>query len=235
MPRAHSPGAWRRDSRERGLVSWLEEVLEGDMIKGCWEGMVWTHKQACLAGVPMVRGTSSSGMRKTQNYAMGRHIEFQSDTCVHDLGKFSIFSFSEDLRSIFLVCFCFWWGFFFWLYWALCAILVPWPGNWTHSPGGGRTVLTTDVRSCSVPQLCPTLCNPMAFRPPGSSVHGISQARTLEWISVSFSRGSSWPRDPTCISCVNCIGSRFFTSEPPGKPLTTGSPGKSLGPWFLQL
>ena len=40
-------------------------------------------------------------------------------------------------------------------------------------------------------QLCPTLCNPMDCSPPGSSVHGISQARILEWVSISFSRGSS--------------------------------------------
>ena len=37
---------------------------------------------------------------------------------------------------------------------------------------------------------------------PGSSVHGISQARILEWVAISFSRGSSWPRDWTCISCI---------------------------------
>ena len=35
-----------------------------------------------------------------------------------------------------------------------------------------------------------------------SSVHGISQARTLEWVAISFSRGSSWPRDETCVSCI---------------------------------
>ena len=41
------------------------------------------------------------------------------------------------------------------------------------------------------------------------------QARVLEWVAISFSRGSSWPRDQTCISCT---GGRFFTTEPPGKP-----------------
>ena len=46
---------------------------------------------------------------------------------------------------------------------------------------------------------------------PVSSVHGISQASILEWVSISFSRGSSPPRDWTCISCVSCIGIRFFT------------------------
>ena len=44
--------------------------------------------------------------------------------------------------------------------------------------------------------------NPMDCSPPGSSVHGISQARILEWVAISFSRGSSQPRDWTCISCI---------------------------------
>ena len=44
-------------------------------------------------------------------------------------------------------------------------------------------------------QSCPTLCNPVDCGPPGSSVHGIFQARILEWVAISFSRGPSWPRD----------------------------------------
>ena len=46
-----------------------------------------------------------------------------------------------------------------------------------------------------VTQLCPTLCNPMDYSMPGSSVHGILQVRILEWVAVPFSRGSSQPRD----------------------------------------
>ena len=46
-----------------------------------------------------------------------------------------------------------------------------------------------------VAQLCLTLSNPMDSSPPGSSVHGILQARILEWAAISFSRGSSQPRD----------------------------------------
>ena len=49
---------------------------------------------------------------------------------------------------------------------------------------------------CLVAHSCPTLCDPMDCSPPGSSVHGISQARILEWVAISFSRGSSRPRDP---------------------------------------
>ena len=59
---------------------------------------------------------------------------------------------------------------------------------------------------CVYAQSCPTLCDPMDSSSSGTSVHGILQARTLEWAAISFSRGSSWPRDWTCISCVSCIG-----------------------------
>ena len=57
-------------------------------------------------------------------------------------------------------------------------------------------------------QLCPALYDPMDCSPPGSSVHGILQARILEWVAISFSRGSSRPRDRTQVSC---IAGRFFT------------------------
>ena len=48
-------------------------------------------------------------------------------------------------------------------------------------------------------QSCPTLCDRMDCCPPGFSVHGISQATILEWIAISFSRGSSQPTDQTCL------------------------------------
>ena len=67
-------------------------------------------------------------------------------------------------------------------------------------------------------QLCPTLCDPMDCSLPGASVHGIVPARILEWVAISFSRGSSWPRDQTRISFVFCIGRWVLHSEPPGKP-----------------
>ena len=53
-----------------------------------------------------------------------------------------------------------------------------------------------------VTQLCPTFCKPMNCSPQGSSVHGILQARILEWITIPFSRGSSQPRDHTRVSCI---------------------------------
>ena len=62
---------------------------------------------------------------------------------------------------------------------------------------------------CEVAQSCPTLCNPVDCSPPDSSVHRILQARILEWVAISFSRGSSQPRDRSQISCV---AGGFFTS-----------------------
>ena len=59
-----------------------------------------------------------------------------------------------------------------------------------------------------VAQSCPTVCDPMVCSPPGSSVHGILQARILKWAAMPFSRGSSQPRDGTQVSLIS---GRFFT------------------------
>ena len=61
-----------------------------------------------------------------------------------------------------------------------------------------------------VAKLCMNSCDPMDCSPPGSSIHRILQARILEWVAISFSRGSSQPRDRTHVSC---IAGRFFTTE----------------------
>ena len=63
-----------------------------------------------------------------------------------------------------------------------------------------------------VAQSCPTLCNPMDYSPPGSSVHGILQARILEWVAIPFSRGSSPPRDRTQCLMFSTLAGRFFTT-----------------------
>ena len=67
-----------------------------------------------------------------------------------------------------------------------------------------------------VVQLCPTICDPMDCSLSGSSIHGIFQARVLEWIAIAFSRGSSLPRDRTLPPALQADA---LPSEPPGKPL----------------
>ena len=76
-------------------------------------------------------------------------------------------------------------------------------------------VLVSEVKWSDVAQLCSTLCDPMDCSPPGSSVHGILQARILEWVTISFSRDlpspGIEPRSPT-------LQADALASEPPGKP-----------------
>ena len=69
------------------------------------------------------------------------------------------------------------------------------------------------VRAKSL-QLCPTLCNPMDCSPPGSSVHGILQARTLEWVAMPSYRGSSQPESLTSPA----LAGSSLPLVPPGKP-----------------
>ena len=57
---------------------------------------------------------------------------------------------------------------------------------------------------------CPTLCNPMDCSPPNSSVYGILQVRILQWVAMPSSRGSSRPKDQTCVSRLSCIGRRIL-------------------------
>ena len=82
-----------------------------------------------------------------------------------------------------------------------------------------------------VAQSCPTLCDPMDCSLPGSSVHGILQARILEWVAISFSRGSSRPRDRTWVSCtgVRCFN-LWATREALRTPWTVWK-GKKIGYW----
>ena len=65
------------------------------------------------------------------------------------------------------------------------------------------------MHAYSITQSCPTLCDPMNCSPPGSSVHGVSLARILEWVVISYSRGSSPPRDQTHISPTMPLGKPF--------------------------
>ena len=78
-------------------------------------------------------------------------------------------------------------------------------------------------KESEVAQLCPTLCDPMDCSLSGFSVHGIFQARVLEWIAISFSRGSSWPRNRTQVSRI--AGRRFTIWA------TMGAPGDYHTKW----
>ena len=85
-----------------------------------------------------------------------------------------------------------------------CILVLVWLVNWKDPY----------LIMCSyLPILCVCVCSVvwpfvslMGCSPPGTSVHGMSQTRILEWFSISSSRGSSWPRKWAHISCISCIG-----------------------------
>ena len=85
--------------------------------------------------------------------------------------------------------------------------------NTSGFPGG--SVQSTCNAKVKVSQSCPTLCNPTDYT---YTVHGIFQARILEWVAFPFSRGSSQPRDQTQVSCIEVDSS---PAEPQGKPKNT--------------
>ena len=102
--------------------------------------------------------------------------------------------------------------------WALCLTLGNELSEETHVLTKQEILLGKGTRKplCilegegegEVAQSCPTLCDPVDCNLLGFSVHGILQARILEWIAISFSRGSSRPRDRTRVSRIG--GRRFF-------------------------
>ena len=82
------------------------------------------------------------------------------------------------------------------------ALHIRWPKYWSFS---------FNISPSNQP--CPTLCDHMNCSPPGSSVHGIPQARIVEWVAISFSRESSWPR---CWISISCIAGGLFTRNHQG-------------------
>ena len=82
----------------------------------------------------------------------------------------------------------------------LLIILTLWIFSQCSQAGSPNSIIVT--------RLCPTFCDPIDCSPPGSSVHGIHQARILELAAIPFSRRSSQPRDWTQVSCIE---GRFFT------------------------
>ena len=97
-------------------------------------------------------------------------------------------------------------------------------------------------------QLWLTLQSYGLYSPPGSSIHGILQARTLEWVATPSARASSWPRGWTCISCISFTGRQalyqlsqqlptpvFLSGESHGQRSQKGSMGPPRGPWGTQI
>ena len=81
-----------------------------------------------------------------------------------------------------------------------------------------ESTLKSLLESCLVTKSSLIPCDLVDCSPPGSSVHRILQAGILEWVAMPSSRGPSWPRGQTRVSCISCIAHRFFSTLPRGKP-----------------
>ena len=90
---------------------------------------------------------------------------------------------------------------------SIC-ILIVYMYQFQSPSSSHSTPFFPPVWACA--QSCPILCSSMDCSPPGSSVLGIFLARMLQWVTISSSRGSSQPRDPTLGSCVSCVGRRIL-------------------------
>ena len=132
-----------------------------------------------------------------------------------------------------------WWDIYFFLFYFIFKLYITvlvLPNNWPagisrrlqnsknlqckfHCQRLFKKIKGKDFVVVLVAKSCPTLWDPMDCSPPGSSVYGIFQARILEWVAFSSSKGSFLPRYQTWVSC---IGRGFFTTEPPGKPEDKG-------------
>ena len=94
----------------------------------------------------------------------------------------------------------------------LITIIIRWKYDYSldmllNVACNSENFISFSVQFSSVSQSCPTLCDSMDWSTPGFPVHGIFQARILEWVAISFSRRSSWPRDWTPVSHI--AGRRF--------------------------
>ena len=99
-----------------------------------------------------------------------------------------------------------------WFQWLRSSCFVLWPlwpssGLWSTTFITESMISTSAICTVCVPApLCPTLFDLMDYSLLGSSIHGIFQSKILEWVAITYSRGSSWPRDWTHVSCASCIG-----------------------------
>ena len=105
-----------------------------------------------------------------------------------------------------------------------------------YSPPSYKTLRRARLimRLCMLSQLCPTFCNPMDCSPPSPSVHGILQARILQWVARPSFRDSSQPRDQTQVSCT---AGGFFTSQATREAHSLRCPWELVGifllPWWF--
>ena len=161
----------------------------------CWWAGLYFHLASCLAGGILVLVPAGWWGLWVDPNANKLGKGFQNGTCQRQYPRGRKSTPKMTVASV-------------WVPRMSSSCFLPlWEASW------GQQAICVCECVCAQPR--PTLSNPMDCSPPGSSEHGIFQTRILEWVDIASSRGSSWPRDQTHISC---LAGWFFTTEPPGKP-----------------
>ena len=143
---------------------------------------------------------SPTGKRKESIYIhIHTHKHTHTHTCI------CIYTYIYDI--IFTPSAIYWWTLKLFLYLGYCEYMICSSLSLDDAPFISSTALSC-VYAQSLSHVL--FCNIMDCSPPGLSVHGIFQARILEQVAISSSRGSSWPRDRTCLSCISCIGRQIL-------------------------
>ena len=121
--------------------------------------------------------------------------------------------------------------FFLWLCYVAYGITGPWPGLESGSQQQKFRIPTTAAAAAAkLLQSCPTLCDPIDGSPPGSAVPGILQARTLEWVAISFSNAGKWKVKSANEVAQSCLTLCDLHGLQPTRLLCPWDfPGKSTG------
>ena len=198
-----------RQQRLRGYVIYLEIHSKGEVGRGVsriWSLAVELLCQHSLPQCYIVPGSLSCKICKIQPILIQyeRMHRFLDACCSLKLGKNHIFKNVNPPNSCVLL-----------LTGEVMRIKIVPTSRFLWD--SFRLVYDTYCCCSLVAKSCLTLCDPMDYSPPGPSVHGILQARILEWVAMPSSGGSSWPSDQTQVSCFGRqILYHWATREIPG-------------------
>ena len=163
-----------------------------------WSGFAWGHtvnylgRQVDFGACPFLVSTKRSGLEPSSLQSFSVSMRKTKRKCLQARGLWFIW---VGCSCCFHFCLQIWMtesssNICFWSIMLYLAENIEWHRMW----------------ECVCSQSCVIPCDPLDCSLPGSSVHDILQTRLLEQAAVSYSRGSSWPKDQTHISCISCLG-----------------------------
>ena len=164
--------------------SWLRKASRAEVQKKKPASMVIIHPTLQMEKQPQSKAWASNIAVRKWSVTQKRRLNWNSATLMCSLHAKIILKKKKELAGVLLLTFNF-------------------RGQEIHRWTDYLILSTKAPKACGCCLVPKSLfCDSVDCSPPGSSVHGLSQARILEWVALSFSRGSSWLRNRTCVSCV---------------------------------